>query len=112
MRCFWITLLQTPMSWAFIVPFAGIGIVGFSEYVPPTWHNQALVVVAATGISVALREPSTPEAVQRLLQSPNSMSVACRPVGCTSRATRPSELTNTPSRMGGTDGSGAPYSLL
>jgi hypothetical protein len=54
MRCFWITLLQTPLSWAFIMLFAGVGIIGFIEYVPPTWHDRALVVVAATGVSVAL----------------------------------------------------------
>ena len=54
MRCFWTTLLQTPLSWAFIVLLAGVGIAGFIEYVPPVWHDRALVVVAAIGVSVAL----------------------------------------------------------
>jgi hypothetical protein len=54
MRCFWIMLLQAPLSWAFIVLFAGVGIVGFREYVPPVWHDRALVAVAAIGVSVGL----------------------------------------------------------
>jgi hypothetical protein len=54
MRCFWITLLQAPLSWAFILLFASVGVVGFREYVPPAWHSQALLVVAAAGLSIGL----------------------------------------------------------
>jgi hypothetical protein len=54
MRCFWITLLQAPLSWAFILLFAGVGIVGFREYVPPALHDRTLLVIAAAGLSVGL----------------------------------------------------------
>jgi hypothetical protein len=54
MRCFWITLLQAPLSWAFIALFAGVGVVGLREFVPPAWHHRALLVVAAAGFSVAV----------------------------------------------------------
>ena len=54
MRCFWITLLQAPLSWAFIVLFGSVGVLGFRDYVSPAWHDRALLVVAAAGFSVAV----------------------------------------------------------